>query len=301
MKKKQGLPRSRWVRKTVLGCIIASQVLTGFTLTGGAGSKAAAAEPLVVSTWMWNPYVIEKEADSTLQQLTDKKVNRVYLFIDSQYPAAYYSNFIKKANARGVQVHAMSGAPNWVLSEHNPKMYEFIHWVKQYNNSVQPEERFAGIHLDVEPYVLPEWRQDSDTVIGLWMDTVSGFAEEVKVDSNLTVGIDMPVWLNRFQVRDGYGGRTTLSDWMIRRLDQVTLMAYLDKAEDIVKSVEEEIAEADRAGVPVLVAVDTVDNGEPGGSFYNKGHSSMITELNSVESVLSKHPSYKGYSIHEWD
>jgi hypothetical protein len=262
---------------------------------------AAAAEgQLVNSTWMWNPYVIDKEADSTLQQLADKQINRVYLFVDLSYPAKYYSSFIRKAKAKGIEVQALSGAPNWVLPEHNKKMYEFIDWVKRYNNAVLPEERFSGIHLDVEPYVLPEWWQDSDTTMGLWMDTVSGFAEEVKSDSNLTVGMDMPVWLEHSQVNDGQGGRTTLSDWFIRRMDEVTLMAYLNNAKEIAESVATEMAEADRAGVPVLVAVDTVDSGEEG-SFYSKGDAAMEQELGALPAVLGSHASFKGFSIHEWD
>lgn len=288
------------VRKTIAGSLIALQALTLFSLTAVPGNTAVAAEPAVVSTWMWNPYLIQNK-EATLTQLKEHEVNRVYLFIDPTYSATYYRSFIKEAKANSIDVFALSGAPNWVLPEHNKKMYEFIYWVKQYNSSALPEEQFAGIHLDVEPYVLPQWSQDSDTVIGLWMDTVSGFVEEVKSDTNLTVGMDMPVWLNYTSVRDGFGGRTTLSDWFINRVDQVTLMAYVDNAKGITESVQQEMAEADRAGVPVLVAVETVDNDEAGTSFYDLGNQFMLTELNSVVQTLSSHSSFKGYNVHEWD
>ncbi|NHN33742.1 hypothetical protein [Paenibacillus agricola] len=301
MKKKPWVKWSGRLGKTVLGCLLVSQVMTGFTLFGGSESKVEAAEPLVVSTWMWNPFVIEKDQDITLQHLMDQRINRVYLNIDLDYLAIDYSSFIRKAKAKGIEVQALGGAPNWVLPEHNKKMYEFIDWVKQYNNSVQPEERFTGIHLDVEPYVLTQWRQDSDAVIGLWMDTVSGFAEEVKADSDLTVGIDMPTWLDSIRVRDGYGGMTTLPEWLISRLDQVTLMAYFDNADNISQSVQDEINAADRVGVPVLVAVDTVNSGEVGGSFFNKGQVLMRNELAAVVGSLGDHPSFEGYSVHDWD
>ncbi|WP_282937770.1 hypothetical protein [Paenibacillus sp. RC67] len=285
----------------LLNCFLAGQAFTGFSLLGGTSAQAAEAEgQQVLSTWMWNPYVIGQEADSTLQQLAYKGINRVYLFVDSSYPAPYYSSFIRKANAQHIEVQALGGAPNWVLPEHNKKLYEFIDWVKRYNASVLPEEQFAGIHLDVEPYVLPEWRKDSDTVIGLWKDTVSGFVEEVKSDSTLTVGMDMPVWLDSFQVGDGQGGRTTLSDWLIRRMDEVTLMAYFNKAQDITASIQTELASADQAGVPLLVAVDTVDSGEPG-SFYGKSEALMLQELEALQEKLIIHPSFKGISVHEWD
>ncbi|WP_079914051.1 hypothetical protein [Paenibacillus sp. 32352] len=285
----------------LLSCLLAGQVLTGLSLLYGTSALAAEANgQQVLSTWMWNPYVIGQEADSTLQQLTSKGVNRVYLLVDSSYPVSYYSSFIRKANAQHIEIQALGGAPNWVLPEYNKRMYAFIDWVKSYNGSVLPEERFAGIHLDVEPYVLPEWRKDSDTVIGLWKDTVSGFVEEVKSDSTLTVGMDMPVWLDSFQVGDGQGGRTTLSDWLIRRMDEVTLMAYFNKAQDIASSVQTELAEADQAGVPVLVAVDTVDSGEPG-TFYGKSEALMMQELSALLEQIGGRPSFGGIGVHEWD
>jgi hypothetical protein len=299
-KKSRNLTCAGRLGKTLISCLIAGQAFIGFPLLGGSEMQAAAAQADVVSTWMWNPYLI-KDTNNTLQQLADESVNRVYLFIDPDYPAVYYSGFIKSANARGIAVHALSGAPNWVLPEHNKKMYEFIYWVQQYNKSVQPQERFSGIHLDVEPYVLAQWRQDTDAVIGLWMDTVSGFVEQVKADSELDVGIDMPVWVDAFEVRDGHGGRTTLSDWLIRKVDQVTLMAYMDNAQNITDSVRQEMVEADRAQVPVLIAVETADSGEAGGSFHNKGKTLMKSELNSVLGTMSTHPAFKGYSVHDWD
>ncbi|PZE20511.1 alpha-amylase family protein [Paenibacillus xerothermodurans] len=301
----QTTQRSLWskrVGKVVLSCFMAGQAFLGFPLFGGIENKAQAAEqPAVVSTWMWNPYVIGDDREGTLQQLSDKNVNRVYLFVDPTYPTAYYSNFIREAGARGIEVRALSGAPNWVLPEHNKKMYEFVHWVKQYNQQVQPEEKFDGIHLDVEPYVLPEWKQDSDAVIGLWRDTVSGFAEEVKSDSDLAVGMDMPVWLDKFNVSDGAGGSTTLADWMIRRVDQVTLMAYFDNAQQMAESVKDELNHANSAGVPLIMAVETVNNGDPRSSFYSHGNAAMLNQLNALTTAMGNNSSFQGHAVHEWD
>lgn len=81
----------------------------------------------------------------------------------------------------------LDGAPDWVLAEKQGKLHQFIDWVNTYNNSVPPGERFNGIHLDVEPYVLPQWRSDPDKMLGLWMDTISGFVQQVKADTQLPV------------------------------------------------------------------------------------------------------------------
>lgn len=269
----------------------------------GAGAEIAyAAERRhVTATWMWNTDRIWGEKEKTLDSLEQKGVNLLYLLIAEGIPADVYSAFIREAGERGIEVHALGGAPNWVLPEHNEKLYKFIDWVKSYNNNVLPAERFKGIHLDVEPYVLPQWRTEQDALLGLWMDTVSGFVEEVKADSSITVGASLPVWLDGFRVRDGYGGRTTLSDWMIRRLDQITLMAYRDNAKDILASVADELELAEKAGKPVVVGVETLNNGEPNTSFYPLGRAYMMRELDTVIRTLSGKSSFAGHAVHEME
>ncbi|UUZ79730.1 hypothetical protein LJK88_32255 [Paenibacillus sp. P26] len=91
-------------------------------LPGGSLNQAhAASDASVVGTWMWDPYVIGKDKDGTLQKLMNRGVNRVYLFIDPTYAAESYRNFIKDARSKGIEVRAMSGAPNWVLPEYNKR------------------------------------------------------------------------------------------------------------------------------------------------------------------------------------
>ncbi|MCU6792366.1 hypothetical protein OB236_09520 [Paenibacillus sp. WQ 127069] len=269
--------------------------LTGFV------SKSYAEDQQIVATWLWNTYSIWKEKDKTLDFLGRNGINLLYLQIDVDIPSDVYSTFIREAENRGIKVHALGGSPEWVLPEQQGKLYQFIDWVNTYNNSVLPSERFNGIHLDVEPYVLPQWRSDPDKMLGLWMDTISGFVQQVKADTHLTTGVDLPVWLDRFNVPDGYGGRTTLSDWMIRRLDQISLMAYIDNAEDIIKSVSNELVEAEKASKPVIIGVETLNNNEEHSSFYAKGRSQMQSELNTVIRTLSSKSSFAGYAIHEYE
>lgn len=291
---------SRFVAKIMVLCLAVAAV-SFLPAHGDVAGKAYAADRPTVATWLWNTYAIWKEKEKTLDFLAQNGVNLLYLQIDEDIPADIYRTFIREAADRGIEVHALGGAPNWVLPQQQTKLYQFIQWVKTYNNSARPIERFNGIHLDVEPYVLPQWRSDPDTILGFWMDTVSGFVEEVKSDSYLTTGVDLPVWLSGFSVRDGYGGRTTLSSWMIHKLDQVTLMAYIDNAQGIIKAVSNELDEAEKAGTPVIVGVETFNNYEPNSSFYAKGRTQMMSELNTVVQTLSSKSSFAGYAVHEYE
>ncbi|SEB52758.1 hypothetical protein [Paenibacillus sp. GP183] len=287
--------------KAIVVLLIVVQSLMFLPAHTGITNKAYAEGKRIVATWLWNTYSIWKEKDKTLDFLAHKGVNLLYLQIDEDIPAGIYSTFISEAASRGIDVHALSGDPSWVLPEQSGKLYHFIDWVNTYNNSVKPTERFNGIHLDVEPYVLPQWRSDPDTTIGLWRDLVSGFVQQVRADTHLTVGADLPVWLNKVSIQDGYGGKTTLSNWMIQKLDQVSLMAYLDNAIDIIKSVSNEMDEAEKAGTPVVIGVETFNNNEPHSSFYTKGNSQMQSELSAVVQAFSSKSVFTGYAVHEYE
>lgn len=56
---------------------------------------------------------------------------------------------------------------------------------------------FDGIHLDIEPYVLPQWAADHDAVIQTWESNLSAFLGKTS-GSGLELGIDIPFWF------DGY-------------------------------------------------------------------------------------------------
>ncbi len=212
-----------------------------------------------------------------------------FLQIDPSVSKAGYRSFIREAAGRGIEVHALGGAANWVLPDQQINLYKFIEWVRVYNDSAPVQSRFKGIHLDVEPYVTKEWANDPDKMIGLWRDTISGFVEEMKMDTpGLTAGADMPSWLENLYVYDELGVRTTLSNWMIRTLDQTTLMAYRDNAADIINSVSVEMNEAEKSGKPLIVAVETLPSSEGPITFYNKGRAAMMKELGIVNDTLKK-------------
>jgi hypothetical protein len=269
---------------------------------GSVHTTAAAGHPMYKATYLWNTSSLLQNKAGVFQFLQKNGINLVFLQVDTDVPANEYGNFIAEAGSLGIVVHALGGAPDWILNENQIKMYKLIDWVKTYNNSVPANEQFKGIHLDVEPFVMPIWSQDTDTMLGLWRDTVSGFVKEIKDDApNLIAGADLPVWLEKFNVPDGHGGRTTLSSWMIRELDQITLMAYRDNSADILSSIENEMNEAEQNGKPIVVAVETKPSGEGPITFYNKGQAQMMQELGKVVNTLQSRTPFTGYAIHEYD
>jgi len=298
---------NRWFKVcAAAGCILLQSIIgLDAGLTGSREVYAASPDWRTTSptrsTWLWQTHDDLQDRERTLADLERNGINRVYLQADPDVPAGLYKAFIREARTKGIEVHALGGAPDWILPGSNVKMYVLINWVKRYNQNAAPEERFTGIHLDVEPYVLPQWQDDTDKMLGLFMDTISGFVQEVRAETGLAAGADLPVWLEQFQVRDGYGGRTTLSDWMIRRLDQTTLMAYRTRARDIVSSVSREMKEAARRGKSVTVAVETAEASEPDLSFYTEGRARMDAVLDEACRSFQAEASFAGFAVHDFE
>jgi hypothetical protein len=275
-------------------------------LTAPKTPVAAAAAPADRSqkkaTYVWNTGNFLQNKSEVLQYLKQHQINLIFLQVDIDVPASQYADFIREAGIIGMDVHAMGGAPNWILPDNQPKMYKLIDWVKTYNAGSGTDARFKGIHLDVEPFTMPIWTQQSDTLLGNWRDTISGFVQQTKEGTpDLIAGAALPSWLEQFNVPDGQGGRSTLSEWMIRQLDQTTLMAYRDTSEEILSSIMTEMDQADRDGKSVIIAVETKPSNEGPITFYTKGQAVMMQELGNVTDMLQKRPSFSGWAIHEYD
>ncbi len=181
-------------------------------------------------------------------------------------------------------------------------MDKLVDWVKTYNAGAAVNRQLKGICLDVEPYILPVWQQDTDRMLGLWRDTVDTFVKEVKTGApGLTAGAQLPFWLEMLKVSDGNGAQIPLSDWMIRRLDQVTLMAYRDNAADIISIVENELNAAEKQGGSIIIAVETRPSSEGPITFYPYGQALMLREMDKVIGTIHGRASFKGYAVHDYE
>jgi hypothetical protein len=241
-------------------------------------------------------------AKKILEYAKRQKINLIYLQMDPSVKDASYSSFIKLAAAQGMEIHALAGDSHWVQPSEQAHLTGFIKWVKAYNSRVSAKERFRGVHLDLEPYVLPEWKKKQSQLVVLWMKAVSLFASELK-DSKLTSGADIPFWLDGIQTSKT-AGALSLDEWMIDKLDQVTIMAYRNRAgttNGIIALASHQVEAARKLRKKVIIAVETLPSKE--GSyvtFHNKGRAVLTAELQKVEQAMKNNPAYLGYAVHDY-
>ncbi|USG64492.1 hypothetical protein NDK47_20425 [Brevibacillus ruminantium] len=259
-------------------------------------------EPLL-GTYIWHADVAVQEADEILSFAKLEGINLLYVRLDLEQPYEVYRELVGKATAAGIEVHAMGGHPLWAQEAYRERMLKLVRYVKNYNKHASPSEQFRGIHLDIEPYVLPAWREDPDRVLRQWMGNIEAFVRETKEDSQLQTSSDLAVWLDRFDVPDDPG--TSFSKWMIAQHDHITLMAFRDQAAGpggIAAIVEDELRFADELGKKAIIAVEMKESSEGDYvSFHEEGKAEMRRQLSLLPELLADHPSYRGNAVHAYE
>ncbi|ASJ52410.1 hypothetical protein BP422_01955 [Brevibacillus formosus] len=291
----QVLRRYSWLWIALLLVTVASIIML---------SLANTRSPLTKATWIWDAKQMETQTDEMIEFAEKNEINLIYLHVE---PAAVapqmYRTFIEKANQAGIKVEALGGDPNWALTANRQSIDDLISWVKAFNRSAKPDERFSGIHVDIEPYLLPAWKEDQTEIVRQWLKNVSYLAAETKKDTDLAVGADLPFWIDSVNVP---GSDEKVSNWMVQRLDSITLMAYRNQAlgqNGIVEIVEKIVDDANvRKKGSVIVGVNIMETMEGAHvSFYEEGTEEMNNQLAILQEELSNNPAFAGSAIHDYE
>ncbi|USG64376.1 hypothetical protein NDK47_19775 [Brevibacillus ruminantium] len=225
----------------------------------------------------------------------------IYLYIDRKnVPPKAYARFIKEAAKNGIRVEALGGDPTWGLKENREHIQAFIEWVKSYNFNAHENERFSGVHLDIEPYLLPEWENNQNDTLVEWLSNMDFVAREVKSLGHMEVTLDLPFWINKIEI-PGYHDYY-LGTWILKRFNTIALMDYRNYAQGddgIVANALAVVKEASSMGKSVIVGVEMGNSNEGGKTtFYEKGYRKMEEELEIAQKELGKHGGFRGFAIH---
>ncbi|WP_179218700.1 hypothetical protein [Saccharibacillus sp. O23] len=269
-----------------------------FVWTAGAfpPDRAGAREADKFSTWVWNPWLLRNSSDDLLRFAASNKVATLYLQIDADMDAADYAAFIRRASAQNIRVYALDGAPRWALDRSLTDA--FLNWLSDYQASADADQRFAGIHIDTEPYLLPEWNRDRDALLISWKSRIEALLAGAK-RLGLPAEADIPFWFDEHAM-PGQAG--TLSAWLIGRFDSVTIMAYRDSADRIADVAKNELAEAAKAGKTLRIGVETNPSSEtPQVTFYEEGSSYLNAQLDALRGKLGANAAFGGFAVHDYE
>ena len=262
---------------------------------------AAVTSTQTYSTWLWNTYEITYNSDNLLNFLVANNVTDVQLQVNYDIDYAYYQDFISRAAANNIAVHALEGSPDWVMPDGSISQNAFFAWLADYQANSTPEARFKGIHLDVEPYHYSTgYGTDPNGVLGRYQDFLMN-AKTQAANLQLNLAIDIPFWFNEVQYSTAYGNGN-LAAWIFTNIKTVTIMAYRDFAagsNGINQLAETELNMARQYNVKATIAVETENIGDPTYvTFFEEGNAYMYNELSLVRQYYSKNRAFSGIGIH---
>jgi hypothetical protein len=220
--------------------------------------------------------------------------------------------FIQRAHARSLRVHALFGDPSHTLKAKHGIVFASADGVMAFNQAGPSEARFDGIHLDIEPHGLPQWKKAD---LAVKCDLLTQFVEVQHQTvarlhasgSTLIYGTDIVFWLDKTtpEGKSVYpvtfqGVTKDAAKHLLDFVDYVAIMSYRGNAEGqngIIALVAKTIAYADTAKGKVFVGVKMADIGPKMESFYGKTEAQMMAALQSVEETCRSHPGYAGLAF----
>lgn len=256
-----------------------------------------------ISTWLWDTAEIVSNSENVINFLEENNVKVLYLQIDYNLKNEYYNKFISEASKKNICVQALDGSPDWVSTDGENLQKIFFDWVTQYQKSSLENQRFKGIHLDVEPYENGQYISDPKLIIQEYQEyLLRSKKRSNKLDLNL--GIDIPFWFYGTQYNTKYGNGS-LAEWIFKNIKTVSIMAYRDIAtgeNGINKIAQAEMNLCKKYNVQATIAVETGKLPECGAvTFYEEGEAYMYDQLNIVYKKYNNNLAFNGFAIHYLD
>lgn len=203
--------------------------------------------------WVWKTDQLlgtanRDEADRLIQFCARHQIRDVFFSIDldeSAAPkdtllhAASTRDFLVRAHRAGLRVEALAGTPEWAATVNHPLALGVIAAVGAFNRAGKANERFDGVHFDVEPYLLvgyadPAYRPG---LLKQYLELIAESVAHAHADG-LTFSCDVPAWFypahaaeNPTLLVDFQGKREPVGEHLSDLLDTVTIMDYHNEAD----------------------------------------------------------------------
>ncbi len=199
-----------------------------------------------------------------------------------------------------LRIELLFGNPQWALQANHHIPISLARQAAAFANGLATPP--AGLHFDIEPYLLPEWTTDRNSVANQYLDLLEALQAEVG-GTSLPLTVDIPFWFDAIPVtRDG----TTrpLHEWVLERVDRVAVMAYRDHAQPpdgIIDLVYNEMVTAASYGKRVVIGVETNCGLSPEKiTFCEEGAAALETALQAVYATYGTHPAFDAFAIHDY-
>ncbi len=187
------------------------------------------------AAWLWEPApYFSREGFEAYRKTAEKwrirtVFSQIHLAEDATLSGtAELRRFIENSSRAGIRVFALAGAPDWIAPERLDETTGLITAIDAFNRTApNAAGRLAGLQLDVEPYLLPQWSVDPDAVRKRWLryvDTATSHSHRRRLE----IGFAIPFWIDRSVEHNGV--KAPFYQHIMSVSDHVAVMSYRTRA-----------------------------------------------------------------------
>lgn len=206
--------------------------------------------------------------------------------------ASWLTESLVALRGAGVDAGVLGGDPPWL---DDPALA--VRWML----AATHDRPVTHVQLDVEPWTLPAWQSDQRASALQWVQML----DEVRaaLPAGVELAVDAPWWLVTIPDPEGEG---TLFDAVLRRVDRVGIVTFIDHARGetgVLAKAEAAVEAADAAGVPYTIGLETDTPEVAGGAeftFYDEGWQALERESRVVAAALEDRPGFRGVAVEHY-
>lgn len=146
--------------------------------------------------YSWSSIETEADLEALLQVIEEVSAGEVYQhYTEDELQDRLPREMITELSEKNIDVWYVTGAPEWGIDETGAEIRRAVSMVALYNCMVPEDARFAGIQLDVEPYLTDNWDEDKQKVMELWYRALYR-GKILAEDYDVPVMICVPRWMD---------------------------------------------------------------------------------------------------------
>lgn len=271
--------RSRLVT-AALAVVAAAVPVISPKLTGiGAPSTGAGSRAM----WLWG----RTEAAEVVPWAAAHGVTELFAYVetDPEPQLARLTELRTRADEAGIKLIALGGDPDWVTDPSHA-----VRW----RDAVLATGLFAGLHVDVEPHVLPTWETHRAQLSAKYLDMLARMSIRTPIEA------DVAFWYGEVTLADG----RNLATEILRHVDAVTVMSYRDTAtgpNSMYDISRDWLTRGDAAGKKVRLGAETAPLGDCAHcTFAEEGATVLGTALSELDAAAAGDAAYNGISIQHY-
>ncbi len=240
-------------------------------------ASAATKEDLIQGLWAWRFewYATPEARDEMLSFCEEYGYNlilmQVHLDKDSdpmvfRDPEAMRA-LVVEAAARGIKIEGLDGAKDMALEKNWPRTLQILDAVLTFNETLPDDAKLAGMHYDIEPYIMPEWKVGGESRLKIMQDLLNFYVlAREQIDARgqgMIMATDIPMWYDNKTADDDncileFNGETKNLHQHLQDLHDYTgIMSYRRHAtghNSVLYHVENELAYAEKIGKKITPA-----------------------------------------------